>query len=69
MSTIGDVIRIKRLTRRLTQAQLADEVGVSTASVIAWEKGRNNPRIEVLTKLMEVLGFAWEEIQEPGCEK
>ena len=45
----------KRRAKKLSQAQLAEMVGVSQAQVSKWEKGQANPTDENLQKLMEAL--------------
>lgn len=45
-----------RLRAGLTQAQLADRLGVPQSSVSRWEHGTNIPTVEALQKISEVLG-------------
>src|SRR5579862_5647838 len=45
-ATLGELIRVQRRQWGWTQAQLAEEVGVSDASVSAWENDRHAPDIE-----------------------
>ena len=40
---IGSKIRLRRQQLRLTQAQLADRIGVHVSTVTSWEKGRHFP--------------------------
>jgi transcriptional regulator with XRE-family HTH domain len=50
---------LKRLRNEagLTQQQLAQEAGISMASVLGMEQGRNcNPRLDTLRKLAAALG-------------
>ena len=53
---IGMIIRRARERRRWTQADLAKEVGVSRASVDAWENDRTYPRNRI-GALEQVLGI------------
>ena len=48
---IGERIREARQRLGLTQAQLADQVGVSSQTVWAWEAGRVKPKHEHLEEL------------------
>ena len=48
---IGDRIREARTRLRLTQAQLAGKVGVSSQTVWSWEAGRVKPKHEHLEEL------------------
>jgi DNA-binding transcriptional regulator YiaG len=44
-----------RVARRLSVAEIADQLGVSTASIYFWESGRVRPRDANLTALCKVL--------------
>lgn len=64
-------IRLKQLREEanLSQAQLAQQIGVSQSTVGMWESGRNKPSFDTLKKLAEkfhvtvgyLAGDAWEE--------
>jgi transcriptional regulator with XRE-family HTH domain len=45
-----------RKQKKLTQAQLAERVGVSPAQVSQWESGKAEPKTDVLKQLEKVLG-------------
>jgi type I restriction enzyme M protein len=49
-------IRRARLREGLTQADVAEKVGVSQAQVSTWETGRHTPSDEQLARLKQVLG-------------
>jgi transcriptional regulator with XRE-family HTH domain len=49
------VLRIERQRARLTQGELAAAVGVSVATVKAWEQGRRSPYPAALARLAMVL--------------
>jgi transcriptional regulator with XRE-family HTH domain len=51
----ADHVRDARLRRGLSVAQVAEQVGVSTASVYFWERDRVRPRDANLTALCKVL--------------
>ena len=40
---LGEWIRAERTRRELSQARLADAIGVSAASIATWELGRSTP--------------------------
>ena len=42
---IQEIIRQKRLEKRLTQEQLAERLGVTAPAVNKWEKGVSYPEI------------------------
>ncbi len=52
---IGDVIRDKRKELGLTQAQLAERLGVTAPAVNRWEKGLGYPDITLLAPLARLL--------------
>ncbi len=49
-------VRALRESAGLTQAQLADKVGLTNRAVGAWESGRSKPRLDKLSQLAETLG-------------
>jgi transcriptional regulator with XRE-family HTH domain len=53
--------------RRLTQRDVAAELGVHAATVTAWEIGRQRPEGENLRRLAVLLGVAPEEIAGPSA--
>jgi transcriptional regulator with XRE-family HTH domain len=55
MSAFGRTLRRARLAAGLTQEQLGFEVGVTKASVSAWENSRETPSFAVLLLLRRVL--------------
>ncbi len=54
MQYFGEKIRALRLEKGLTQAQLADMIGVVKGSISAYEQGKKHPSVEVLIKLCSV---------------
>jgi transcriptional regulator with XRE-family HTH domain len=48
-------LRDARIKRRLTVAQVAEQVGVSTAAIYFWETDHCRPRDENLSALCKVL--------------
>lgn len=46
----------------LTQGQVADALGVTTAAVASWENGRAVPRTQKMTEIAEVLGVSVSEL-------
>jgi len=47
-----------RQNRKLTQAKLANAIGISTFTLIRWERGERSPDGEFLQKLSETLRYA-----------
>lgn len=56
--SIGDRIRRKRIGLRLTQLDLAKQLGITPQHVSAIEKNHRLPSIEILDKLAEALGVS-----------
>ena len=56
LADAGFDIAAARKAKKLTQAQLADAMGVDQAVISRWESGRVSPNAENLAKLKELLG-------------
>jgi transcriptional regulator with XRE-family HTH domain len=59
-------IRELRVSKYLTQAEVADLVGVTEDAVASWERGRRLPRFRHHRKLAEVFGVEPSEIEYPN---
>ena len=55
--TIGEQIRLRRKELMITQPDLADIAGISINTLYKIERGQANPSIEVLGKILDVLGL------------
>ena len=55
-------IHIYRATRRMTQQELADLVGVSRQTINAIEKGDYNPTIRLCVSICRTLGKTLDEL-------
>lgn len=53
---INEIIRERRLAKKLTQEQIANYLGVSTPAVNKWEKGTSYPDLILLPALARLLG-------------
>lgn len=70
MKEIANNIRIFRLERQMTQAQLADELGVQYQTVSKWETETSVPDTAMLPKLADALGVTIDELfgrRKTGC--
>ncbi len=56
METLGTRLKNRRKSKKLTQQQVADAIGVSKTSVIYWEKDENLPKHDSLMALAKILG-------------
>ena len=54
----GTAIRSLRETRNMTQAELAEKIGVSSKTVSKWETGKGLPDICLLQPLAQALGIS-----------
>ena len=55
--TIGEKIKLLRKRARMTQAELAEKISVTTRSVIYFEKNQRHPSEDVISKLSEAFGI------------
>lgn len=51
-----------RRARKMTQAELAERIGVSQGVISDYENGRKMPRIPSLMKLCAVFGISMDEL-------
>jgi transcriptional regulator with XRE-family HTH domain len=58
MDKVAGKIKEARLTKNMTQMQLADEMGVSYQAVSNWERGNSMPDISKLGELSKVLDIS-----------
>ena len=54
---IGEAIKNRRKELNITQPHLAELANVSTNTLYKIERGQANPTLEVLNKIVEVLGM------------
>ena len=60
--TFAQSLKRLMLRRGLTQAELARRMGVSRHCVHYWYWGLNEPNLEKLVRLKQILGCTWEEL-------
>ena len=53
--SLGQSIKTQRKFRKMTQAELAKQCGVSVLSIIRYEKDERSPSFDTLKKIAEVL--------------
>lgn len=51
-----------RKSRKITQVELANALGVSQASITAWERGISNPTLENILKISELYNVSVDEL-------
>lgn len=59
---IGEKIRMYRISINMTQAEFAQRLGVTGASVSAYENGVRSPSFDVLIKISNILGISTDEL-------
>lgn len=68
-SSFGAFIRTLRLRKGLTQAQLANRLGVTDKAVSKWERGISFPDLFLFQKLADVFGISVGELLEQCTEE
>lgn len=53
--SVGDRIKELRVSKKLTQSELADAVGLTYIQIGRYEKHKSNPSADVLQKIAEIL--------------
>lgn len=62
-TTVTNTIRTLRfMAGEMTQAQLAEKVGLTRQTIIAIEQGRYSPSLEAAFKIAEALNVGIEEV-------
>lgn len=56
-------IKAARVNKGLTQANLADEVGVTKKTIHLWESGKTLPKVDKIERLCNVLGVQYNDIK------
>ena len=55
--TIGEAIKDARIKAGVTQAELAERLGISPQAVSQYERGKKNPRLSTIQKFADALGI------------
>ena len=58
MTSIGDKIRYYRKEKGWTQKQLGEACGINESNLRKYELGKQNPKLDTLTKIAEALGVS-----------
>lgn len=59
---LKDNLKKERLKNGLTQAQVAERLGVSQAQYARWENGGRNPKYETIKKLADIFNTTMETL-------
>jgi transcriptional regulator with XRE-family HTH domain len=66
MSMAGRMLRESRARARLTQRQLAEKSGIPQETIARIERGRADPRVNTLDRLLETCEFGLEVMPRLG---
>ena len=66
MKTYGERIKEARKAKHMTQEELGELVGVTGVTIMRYEKGQREPRMDQLQKIGDVLGINWTYLV--GCD-
>lgn len=59
---IGKFIAVRRKEKQLTQAQLAQKLGITDRAVSKWETGKSMPDASIMLALCDILGITVNEL-------
>ena len=59
---IGEFISSQRKMKNLTQATLAEKLGITDRAVSKWERGKGLPDASLMVDLCEILGITVNEL-------
>lgn len=68
-TTFGSYIRSLRKQNQMTQAELADKVGVTDKAVSKWERGVSCPDITIYPKLADLFGVTVNDLLRESVEE
>lgn len=60
--TTGQLIRAARKEAKMTQAELAQKLGISYVGVSQWENDLRNPKYDTIKRIAAALGVEWTEL-------
>lgn len=70
ITRVSNSIRALRFaTNEMTQAQLAEKVGLTRQTIIAIERGRYSPSLETAFQMARVFGVPLEEVFQYPADK
>lgn len=63
--TTGQRIKAMRKNAGMTQAELAEMLGIPYQSISQWERDTRNPKYESLVKIADAIGVKWYDLVPP----
>jgi DNA-binding XRE family transcriptional regulator len=64
----GDLLRIKRKEAKVTQQNFGKHMGVSAATMVAYEKNQVSPRLDLAVKMAKELNFSLDILFKEGAQ-
>ena len=62
VDSVGDSIQRQRVAHGMSQAALAQSLGISRQSVAKWETGKSRPELEKMIRLCSLFGCTMDEL-------
>ena len=69
MQSLSESVRRARKEMGLSQAQLADQIGIDARTILNIENGKGNPKMEILYPLIRALKIDSTEIFYPELQR
>lgn len=64
----GDLIKKARINAGMTQAELAERLGITPQAVSQYERGIKNPKLETVIRISEALGVLVPDLYPEGMQ-
>lgn len=64
----GDLIKKARINAGMTQAELAERLGITPQAVSQYERGIKNPKLETVRRISEALGVLVPDLYPEGMQ-
>jgi transcriptional regulator with XRE-family HTH domain len=65
---LGELLRMHRRLKNLSQAELGDKIGVTPTTIMRWERKGHIPRFDCAVKLMIALEIPYEYLRRCVCK-
>ena len=65
---IGDKLKQARVDAKVSQAELAERIGVYQKDISRWENGERTPSVEAFAKICKALKVSADELLEIKCQ-
>jgi transcriptional regulator with XRE-family HTH domain len=67
LRSLGDHLRKRRLDMRMSQAFVAELLGVDKSAIVGWEANRRQPYFKSISKIIQFLGYnPYGDAKSPG---